>query len=74
MILVCGGRKTLEEPDFYEYPPVIAFVPENEPDRLEKVMAMVVDPFCVRVLDKDLYRFMHSEECCDLIQKFRGLD
>jgi galactose-1-phosphate uridylyltransferase len=71
MILLCSGQDRTKPPQDHDgepvrmYPTVIAALDEDAPDYEEKLTALwptVVNPFCVRLLDKDLAKLPNLVE------------
>lgn len=65
MLLVCGGASQAKNPPdvdgFVCYSPVLVIVDEDDAVGLENAKACVLDPFVVRLSDKDVIKLINSE-------------
>ena len=60
MLFICGGQsRTVDqqpETDLPHYPPVIAVVMEDEAYKIDELKKNIIEPFVVRLSDKDLVK------------------
>ena len=78
MLLVCGGASQAKNPPevdgFVCYSPVLAVVAEENAANLPAIMANVVDPFVVRLSDKDVAKLLDVVRAQELALRREGKD